>query len=109
MSGELADWLADKGMDHVRGALRHPQTKGKIERWHQTLKNRFLLENYYKPGALEEAVADFIDHYYHGRYHKNLGNFKPADVDLGRTETIIRQRREIKAKTIEKRHLLHRQ
>lgn len=38
-------WLADKDMDHIRGAPRHPQTKGKIERWHQTPKNRILLEN----------------------------------------------------------------
>ena len=36
-------------MDHVRGAPNHPQTQGKIERWHQTLKNRILLENYYLP------------------------------------------------------------
>ena len=41
---ELAEWLDDKGMDHVRGAPYHPQTQGKIERWHQTLKNRILLE-----------------------------------------------------------------
>ncbi len=36
-------------MDHIRGAPYHPQTQGKIERWHQTLKNRILLENYYLP------------------------------------------------------------
>jgi transposase InsO family protein len=40
-------------MRHVRGAPCHPQTQGKIERWHQTLKNRILLENYYLPGDLE--------------------------------------------------------
>ena len=33
-------------MTHVRGAPYHPMTQGKIERWHQTLKNRILLENY---------------------------------------------------------------
>ncbi len=33
-------------MDHVRGAPYHPQTQGKIERWHQTTKNRILLENH---------------------------------------------------------------
>ena len=44
ISEELADWLNDKGMSHVRGAPYHPQTQGKIERWHQTLKNRVLLE-----------------------------------------------------------------
>ncbi len=109
ISGELADWLADEGMDHVRGAPRHPQTQGKIERWHQTLKNRILLENYYLPGALEQAIGDFIDHYNHHRYHESLGNLAPADVYLGRTEAILKTRKEIKAKTIAKRRLLHRQ
>ena len=53
ISGDLAEWLDDQSMEHVRGAPYHPQTQGKIERWHQTLKNRILLENYYLPGDLE--------------------------------------------------------
>jgi transposase InsO family protein len=109
ISGDLASWLEQKGMDHVRGAPNHPQTQGKIERWHQTLKNRILLENYYLPGALEEAIAGFIEHYNHQRYHESLGNLTPADVYFGRAETILKKRKEIKAKTIEKRRLLHRQ
>jgi transposase InsO family protein len=44
IAGNLADWLEDQGMDHVCGAPNHPQTQGKIERWHQTLKNRILLD-----------------------------------------------------------------
>ena len=44
---KLAGWLHDRGMDHVRGAPYHPMTQGKIERWHQALKNRILLEHYY--------------------------------------------------------------
>ena len=51
VSADLAEWLDDAGMHHVRGAPRHPQTQGKIERWHQTLKNRILLENYYLPAT----------------------------------------------------------
>ena len=47
----------------------HPQTQGKIERWHQTLKNRILLENYYLPGDVELKIADFSSHYNHLRYH----------------------------------------
>ena len=96
-------------MEHVRGAPLHPQTQGKIERWHQTLKNRILLENYYLPGTLEAAIGDFIDHYNHHRYHESLGNLTPADVYLGRAETILKRRKEIKRKTIEKRRLMHRQ
>jgi RNA-directed DNA polymerase len=42
VAGDLAKWLEDKGIEHVRGAPYHPQTQGKIERWHQTLKNRIL-------------------------------------------------------------------
>ena len=109
ISGDLATWLEGEGIDHVRGAPNHPQTQGKIERWHQTLKNRILLENYYLPGALEEAIAAFIEHYNHQRYHESLSNLTPADVYFGRAETILSQRKEIKARTIEKRRLLHRQ
>ena len=109
ISGDLADWLAGQGMDHVRDAPHHPQTQGKIERWHQTLKNRVLLGNYYLPGALEAAIAGFIDHYDQHRYHESLGNLAPADVFLGRAETILKRRKEIKRKTIESRRLLHRQ
>ena len=59
ISGDLAEWLDDRSMEHVRGAPYHPQTQGKIERWHQTLKNRILLENYYLPGDLEAQVDRF--------------------------------------------------
>ena len=43
VSGELCEWLEGEGMKQVHGAPMHPQTQGKIERWHQTLKNRILL------------------------------------------------------------------
>jgi putative transposase len=88
VAGELAEWLAGRGMDHVRGAPCHPQTKGKIERWHQTLKNRILLENYYLPGDLEAQIDAFVEHYNHQRYHESLQNLTPADVYFGRGQTI---------------------
>jgi transposase InsO family protein len=108
IAGELAEWINDHGMSHVRGAPLHPQTQGKIERWHQTLKNRILLENYFLPGDLERQIEAFVEHYNHRRYHESLGNVTPADVYFGRAETIIRQRERIKRKTIEHRRLLHR-
>ena len=67
VSAELADWLAAQNMGHVRGTPYHPQTQGKIERWHQTLKNRILLENYYLPGDLEASIGRFVDHYNYRR------------------------------------------
>lgn len=108
ISGELAEWLEDQKMDHVRGAPYHPQTQGKIERWHQTLKNRILLENYYLPGDLQQQIDAFVDHYNHRRYHESLQNLTPADVYFGRGQTILKQRESIKRKTIENRRLLHR-
>jgi len=68
----------------VRGAPCHPQTQGKIERWHQTFKNRILLENYYLPGDLEARIDAFVYHYNHRRYHESLDNLTPADVYFGR-------------------------
>ncbi|WP_282121141.1 IS3 family transposase [Ruegeria atlantica] len=108
ISGELAEWLEDQEIDHVRGAPYHPQTQGKIERWHQTLKNRILLENYYLPGDLRQKIDAFVDHYNHRRYHESLQNLTPADVYFGRGQTILKQRERIKQKTIETRRLLHR-
>ena len=107
ISHDLANWLEGQGMDHVRGAPNHPQTQGKIERWHQTLKNRILLENYYLPGALEQAVEAFVEHYNHCRYHESLGNLTPADVYFGRGQDILGERRKIKEQTLKQRRLLN--
>ncbi len=108
IAGDLADWLEDRKMTHVRGAPYHPQTQGKIERWHQTLKNRILLENYYLPGDLEAQVEVFVGHYNHHRYHESLDNLTPADVYLGRGADILAKRDRIKRQTIQRRRLQHR-
>ena len=107
IAGDLANWLDAQDMRHIRGAPCHPQTQGKIERWHQTLKNRILLENYYLPGDLEAQIAAFVEHYNHRRYHESLDNLTPADVYFGRGQTILLERERIKRKTIEQRRLQH--
>jgi len=109
VSADLAEWLDREDMDHVRGAPYHPMTQGKIERWHQTLKNRILLENYYLPGNLEAEIGAFVADYNHRRYHESLGNLTPADVYFGRGQTILIERERIKRQTIASRRLLHRQ
>ena len=108
VSGDLAEWLSDKGMRHSRGAPYHPQTQGKIERWHQTLKNRILLENYFLPGDLKHQIEAFVDHYNHHRYHESLNNVTPSDVYFGRAQAILNQRERIKRKRLEIRRLQHR-
>ena len=108
ISGDLAVWLKGRGMDHVRGAPYHPQTQGKIERWHQTLKNKILLENYFFPDDLRARIGTFVDHYNHHRYHESINNLTPADVYFGRGQAILNQRERIKRKTVETRRLHHR-
>ncbi|MCE8009666.1 MAG: transposase [Aestuariivita sp.] len=91
----------------VAGAPYHPQTQGKIERWHQLLQNRILLENYFLPGALEAQTAAFIDHDNHQRYHESLNNVTPADVCFGRGKAILKSRERINPKTFKARCLQH--
>lgn len=107
ISGDLAEWLENQKMKHIRGAPHHPQTQGKIERWHQTMKNRVLLENYYMPGDLELQVAAFVQYYNNQRYHESLNNVTPADVYFGRDKEIIRERERIKKQIIRNRRLQH--
>ena len=107
LSADLAEWLNDKKMQHIRGAPYHPMTQGKIERWHQTLKNRILLENYYLPGDLEAQIGNFVAYYNHLRYHESIANLTPADVYFGRGQTILLERERIKRQTIQNRRLNH--
>ena len=87
----------------------HRQTQGKIERWHQTLKNRIRLENDDLPGDLKAQIEAFIDHYNHRRCHESLRNLTPADVYFGRGQTILLDRGRIKRQTIQQRRLIHQQ
>ena len=77
------------------------------ERWHQTLKNRILLDHYYLPGALDEQVSTFVEHYNHARAHESLSNLTPTDVYFGRGEAILAEREHIKRQTLIIRRLQH--
>ena len=61
IAGDLAEWLDDQNMEHARGAPYPPHTQGQIERWHQTLKNRTWLENYYLPDDLQAQLGAFVE------------------------------------------------
>ena len=104
---DLAKWMERNDMAHIRSAPYHPMTQGKIERWHQTLKNRILLENYYLPGDLEAQIEAFAADYSHRRHHESINNLTPADVYFGRGQTILLQRERIKRQTITQRRLQH--
>jgi putative transposase len=107
IAGDLATWLDARNIKHLRGAPYHPMTQGKIERWHQTLKNRILLENYFLPGDLEAQIEAFVADYNHRRYHESIDNLTPADVYYGRGRAILAERERIKRQTIANRRLQH--
>ena len=104
---DLTEWLDDQGMAHTRGKPYHPMKQGQIERWHLSLKSQILLENCYLPGDLRNAVADFVEHYNHRRYHESLNNLTPADIYFGCGQAILDRREEVKRKTIEQRRKQH--
>ena len=91
----------------VHGAPLHPQTQGKIERYHRSMKNIVKLQYYYCPSELEEAIESWVNYYNSERYHESLGNLTPDDVYYGRGEEILKRRQEIKKKTMKERRLAY--
>jgi transposase InsO family protein len=107
VSQEFKKFISDEEMDHVQGAPYHPQTQGKIERYHRTMKNIVKLEHYFFPGELEAKLEEFVDYYNNERYHESLKNVTPADVYFGRDKDILHRRRNIKIQTIKERRKLN--
>ena len=83
-------------MQQVHGRPNHPQTQGKIERYHRTMKNVVKLDNYFAPEELEVALEKFVYRYNNERYHESLNNLTPADVYFGRGELILKERERLK-------------
>jgi putative transposase len=77
------------GIRHVLAAPYHPQTNGKLERYHQTLKRDVNELPYDVPRELEVAIGRFVDFYNYRRYHKALEDITPADMLAGRREEIL--------------------
>lgn len=101
---ELKEYLKDNhGMKQVHGKPAHPQTQGKIERYHRTMKNVVKLHHYYSPEELEAALEEFVNRYNNHRYHESLKNLTPADVYFGRADEVLKIRQQIKCETIKRR------
>ena len=107
LSSKLAEYLDDRKMIHTRGRPYHPQTQGKIERYHRTLKNRIKLHHYWSVEQLEREIASFIEFYNNERVHESLKNVTPADMYYGRQEKILSLRDKIKQKTLEARKIFN--
>ena len=90
---DFKEFVRVSGMTHVRISPGYPQSNGKIERWHKTLKEDAVRVR--PPSSLEEArdvVARFVEHYNAVRLHSSLGYIAPADFLAGRADTIHAER-----------------
>ena len=104
VSQAFGDYLRLVGIKHILASPFHPQTNGKIERYHRTIKGEINLVPYDMPGELREAIKAFIEYYNYQRYHEALGNVTPADVYHGRRDDILARRKEAKRRTLQARH-----
>jgi putative transposase len=103
ISQQFNQYLRFVGIRHITASPFHPQTNGKIERYHRTIKGEINQVPHDMPSELKEAIRAFIDYYNYRRYHEGLGNVTPYDVYSGRHLEIIQRRKEAKSKTLEAR------
>lgn len=81
------------GITHVRTSPYYPQSNGKLERWHGSLKRECIRTN--SLSSLEEArrrIVAYVDHYNHVRLHSALGYITPADKLNGLEDVIFAER-----------------
>lgn len=107
IAGALANFLKPYAIKHIHGRAHHPQTQGKIERYHKSMKSIVKLNTFFFPWELDQALADFVAYYNHERYHESLDNVTPADVYFGRQEEILTQRQIIKQQTLLERRRIN--
>ena len=93
------------GIRHILASPFDPQTNGKLERYHRTIKLDVNQIPYDVPGNLEVAITEFVNYYNNRRYHKALRNVTPSDVLDGRREQILQKRKEVQTQTFQRRRL----
>lgn len=108
ISNDLKIFLTDKyEIKQIHGKPGHPQTQGKIERYHRSIKSVVNLQHYYCPEQLNEAIQEYVEFYNKERYHESLNNLTPEDVYLGRGELILKQRDAIKQNSLINRRIAY--
>ena len=103
VSRAFRDYLSLVGIRHIRVAPYHPQTNGKLDRYHQGIKQEVNQVSYEAPSNLEKAISGFVDYYNNRRYHKALGNVTPDDALHGRREEILITIKEVKGQALAQR------
>ena len=103
VSRAFRDYLHLVGIRHILASPYHPQTNGKLERYHRTLKNEVNQVPYEAVEDLEGAIRGFVEFYNYLRYHKALKDVTPYDVLNGRLEAILAHRKEVQQETFDRR------
>jgi transposase InsO family protein len=103
ISSQFNEYLRLVGIRHITASPFHPQTNGKIERYHRSLKGEINIQPYDMPSQLRAAINAFVEYYNYRRYHEGLGNVKPHDVYTGKHLEIIARRKEVKSRTLRDR------
>jgi putative transposase len=101
ISQQFNEYLRLVGIKHITASPFHPQTNGKIERYHRTLKGEINQVPYEMPSELKKVIGAFIEYYNYRRYHEGLGNVTPYDVYTGKHLEIIQRRKEEKVRTLQ--------
>lgn len=107
ISDDIKKFMKSKGIKQVHGAPNHPQTQGKIERYHRSMKNVVKLEHYYTVNDLKESINEWVEYYNNHRYHESLNNCTPASVYAGKHHQIIKKRQLLKQQSMKQRRSNH--
>jgi transposase InsO family protein len=87
---DFKEFIRIAGMTHVKTSPYYPQSNGKIERWHKTLKGDCIRVKV--PLSLDDArrsVSDYVGHYNNTRLHSAIGYITPTDKLAGRDQEIL--------------------
>ena len=93
ISKDFKEFIRISGMTHVKTSPYYPQSNGKLERYHRTVKGTCIRVK--TPLSLEDArdlVTDFVDHYNNKRLHSAIRYVTPKDKLQGRAEMILAER-----------------